>query len=392
MRELTYGVARLRGRLDFLLASHVHRRLETLEPVVLDLLRAGAYQILYMGGVPTYAAVSSTVELSRRIGPRPAVGLINAVLRSLARSGVPDDAFPDPDVDPEGYLTHWHSHPRWLVRRWLERWTVEEVVKLAEHDNGLPALFFRPVGTSPREAMDRLGNVGITTREVGCGSRCLRIEERVDPRRALDAVPGIIQDPGAALVVQYVEPRPGSLIADLCAAPGGKALALSESAAYVVAADKSIPRLKLVSESVRRLGVPVGVVAAAAQAPPMREADVVLLDVPCSGTGTLARHPDAKWRLEGGDIGRLAEVQSRILGGASRLVPSGGLLVYSTCSLEPEENEVQVERFLNEHRQFVPERPQGLESRLLDEQGFLRVLPQRTGFDGAFAARLRRVE
>ena len=119
---------------------------------------------------------------------------------------------------------------------------------------------------------------------------------------------------------------------------------------------------------------------------------MVLLDVPCSGTGTLARHPDAKWRLEEGDIGRLAEVQSRILGGASRLVPSGGLLVYSTCSLEPEENEVQVERFLNEHRQFVPESPQGLESRLLDEQGFLRVLPQRTGFDGAFAARLRRVE
>ena len=360
-------------------------------PAVLDLLRMGAYQLHCMAAVPSYAAVSSTVALARATGAGGAAGLINAVLRASARAGLPVDAFPARETDLEGHLTHWHSHPRWLVRRWLARWGAADTEALLRHDNRVPGLFFRPVGTGVEAALDRLRAAGMTGTAAGLGSGCLRLATGTDPARAVGAAPGIIQDPGAALVARYADPPPGALVADLCAAPGGKALALSERAGFVLAADLSPTRLKLVAASAARLGARVGAVAADAGSAPLRRADLVLVDAPCSGTGTLARHPDARWRLSGTDPVRLAGVQSRLLAGASRAVPPGGLLVYSTCTLEPEENDAVVEGFLSQHPEFRLEAPGDIDARVLDDRGHLRVLPQSTGFDGAFAARMRRV-
>lgn len=391
MHALAYGVARMRGRLDYTIARHVRGGLERLDPAVLDLLRMGAYQLHCMVAVPSYAAVSSTVELARATGAGGAAGLINAVLRASARAGLPVDAFPARETDPEGHLTHWHSHPRWLVRRWLARWGASDTEALLRHDNGVPGLFFRPVGTGVEHALDRLRAAGMTAAAAGFGSGCVRLAAGTDPARVVGAAPGVIQDPGAALVARYAAPPPGALVADLCAAPGGKALALSERARYVLAADLSPTRLKLVAASASRLGARVGAVVADAGSAPLRRADLVLVDAPCTGTGTLARHPDARWRLTGTDPVRLAGVQSRLLAGASRAVPRGGLLVYSTCTLEPEENEAVVEGFLSQHTEFRLEAPGDMDPRVLDDRGHLRVLPQSTGFDGAFAARMRRV-
>lgn len=391
VHALVYGVARLRGRLDFTIARHARRGIERLDPGVLDLLRMGAYQLHYMEGVPSYAAVSTTVELARAAGARKAAGLINAVLRASARAGPPADAFPSPETDLEGHFTHWHSHPRWLVRRWLARWGASGTEALLRHDNRIPALFFRPVGVGVEPALDRLRAGGVTATDAGLGSGCARLPAGTDPARVLEAVPGVIQDPAAALVARYADPPPDAIVADLCAAPGGKALVLSERAGFVVAADLSPPRLKLVTESASRIRARVGAVVADAGAVPLRRADLVLLDAPCSGTGTLARRPDARWRLAEADPGSLAEVQSRLLSGASRAVPPGGLLVYSTCTLEPEENDEVVEGFLSQHPEFSLEAPADMDPRVLDDRGHLRALPQRTGFDGAFAARMRRV-
>lgn len=391
VHALAYGVARLRGRLDYTIARHARRGLEHLDPAVLDLLRMGAYQLHYMEGVPSYAAVSSTVELARAAGAGGAAGLINAVLRASARAGPAADAFPTREIDVEGHLTHWHSHPRWLVRRWLARWGPSDTEALLRHDNHIPGLFFRPVGIEMERALGRLRAAGMTATEAGLGSGCVRLASGTDPARVFEAVPGVIQDPGAALVVRYADPPPGALVADLCAAPGGKGLALSERAAYVVAADLSPLRLKLVTGSAARLGARVGAVIADAGAVPLRRADLVLVDAPCSGTGTLARRPDARWRLTGKDPASMAGVQSRLLAGASRAVPPGGLLVYSTCTLEPEENDEVMEGFLSQHPEFRLEAPGDMDPRVLDDRGRLRVLPQRTGFDGAFAARMRRV-
>ena len=391
VHALVYGVARLRGRLDYIIAQHARPGIERLDPAVLELLRIGACQLHYMEGVPSYAAVSSTVELARAVGARGAAGLVNAVLRASARAGSPADAFPTPETDLEGHLTHWHSHPRWLVRRWLARWGPSGALALLRHDNRVPGLFFRPVGIGTDEALALLRAAGLRASHSGLGSGCLGLPAGTDPARLLEAVPGVVQDPGAALVARYAAPPRGGLVADLCAAPGGKALALSERAGYVVAADLSPPRSRLVTAAAARIGARLGVVVANADAVPLRRADAVLVDAPCSGTGTLARRPDARWRLAETDLASLARVQSRLLAGASRIVAKGGLLVYSTCTLEPEENDEVVEGFLSKHPQFRLEAPEAMDPDVLDDRGHLRVLPQRTGFDGAFAARLRRV-
>ena len=391
VHTVTYGVARLRGRLDFIIAQHARRRLERLDPAVLDLLRMGAYQLHYMGGVPSYAAVSSTVELARAAGAGGAAGLVNAVLRASARAGSPADAFPTRETDLEGHFTHWHSHPRWLVRRWLARWGATDTEALLEHDNRVPGLHFRPVGITAERALDRLEAAGMAARASGLGAGCVHLATGTDPARVLAAVSGVIQDPAAALVARYAAPPRGALVADLCAAPGGKALVLSERARYVVAGDLSLRRLKLVIQSASRIGARVGAVVANAGAVPLRRADVVLVDAPCSGTGTLARRPDARWRLAEASLRGLAAIQSRLLAQASHIVPSGGLLVYSTCTLEPEENEQVVEAFLSDRPEYRVETPGQMDPGVLDGGGCLRVLPQRTGFDGAFAARLRRV-
>lgn len=390
----TYGVVRLRGRLDHLLDRKLHQGIASVSPLLLDLLRLGAYQLLYMDGVPDYAAISQTVEQAREaVGGRVA-GLVNGVLRSVQSDGGGVEAFPDPQMDPVGYLAAWGSHPRWLVERWLERFGRESAFGLVEGNNRIPPLSVRPLGLSVDEAVKKLADGEIEARPVGRGTGCVWIEDGSDPGSVLAEIPAVVQDPGAALVVTYAAPEPGSLVADLCAAPGGKALALAASASRVLAGDLSRRRLALLGTALERLGSavsPVYRVVARGEIPPVAGADVVLADVPCSGTGTFRRHPDGKWRLEPEDPKRLATIQARILQGVSRAVRPGGLLVYSTCTLESEENEAVVSRFLAETDEFRMEPPDGAAGGFVDAEGFLRVLPQETGFDGAFAARMRKI-
>ncbi len=387
VHEILFGTLRLRGRLDHLLARHVHGGLALLEPRVLDVLRLGAYQILYMGGVPAYAAVSESVDLAGGRGPR---GLVNAVLRAVARAGDHAELFPDPDADPEGFLATRGSHPRWLVRRWLARWPVEAVRALVDADNRRPWASLVPLDHTPEAAAALLAAAGIEAEPVGRGTGALRLEPGVDPVRALETIPAIMQDPAADLVVRYADPDPGMNVADLCAAPGGKALALSGRVLYTLAADRSRARLGRVRDNVRRTGRRLGLVLADGSHPPIRSVDMVLLDVPCTGTGTLARHPDARWRLDAGSVAELAEVQRVLLEAAADRVRPGGLLVYSTCTLEPEENETQVDAFLEGHPDYAIEATDAVPPEYVDGRGRLSVLPQDTGFDGAFAARMRR--
>jgi tRNA and rRNA cytosine-C5-methylases len=202
-----------------------------------------------------------------------------------------------------------------------------------------------------------------------------------------------IQDPGSTLVTHYAAVPAGAVVADLCAAPGGKALEMSRSARIVVAADRSPARLVRVMANRERLeAANIHVIAADARFPAIRPVDVVLVDAPCTGTGTFRRHPDARWRLRVSDIAVVVEMQASLLRAAATVVAPGGLLVYSTCSLEPEENEQQVESFLRENKEWQLEPPPAgaVPTETLDA-GYLRVLPQLAGSDGAFAARLRRV-
>jgi 16S rRNA (cytosine967-C5)-methyltransferase len=389
VHELVFGVSRLRGRLDHLLELHVHTGLAGLSDPLPDLLRSGAYQLLYMGSVPPYAAVSQAVQQARALGKHAAAPLVNAVLRRLGEAGDAHGQFPDARADPLGFLSSWGSHPRWLVERWLSRWSPDEVARLVELDNQPPPLVVVPLALTPEAAVDRLAQAGFPARVVGRGTGAVELSAGAQPGEVLSVIEAAVQDAGAALVPVYADPPAGSRVADLCAAPGGKTLALTRTASYVFAADRSPARLRLLRENLRRTGRHAGVVAARAEAPPLRSMDFVLLDVPCTGTGTLRRHPDARWRLTPGDVGKLAAVQAAMLDAAAGIVPTGGLLVYSTCTLEPEENKQQIAGFQARHPEFRLEPGGALEPGLLDG-AFLDVLPHRTGFDGAFAARMRR--
>ncbi|MEJ2202857.1 MAG: transcription antitermination factor NusB [Gemmatimonadota bacterium] len=393
VHELVYGVSRLRGRLDHLIGRRVHGGIGRLDPAVLGLLRLGAYQVLYMDSVPRYAAVSQTVSLARQTVGRGPGGLVNAVLRGVGEDGDGPERFPRAEDDPLGYLSTWGSHPRWLVARWLERWSVEKVSALVEANNRPPALYLVPLDRSPRQAAVDLTAAGVGAEPVGGGTDCLRLSAGTHPVEALAVLPSIIQDPGANLVVQFLGAAQGMKVADLCAAPGGKALALSRRVSYILAADRSEVRMHMLRDNVKRTGGAVGAVVADARRPPVEAVDMVLLDVPCTGTGTLRRHPDGRWRLSPESVVTLARVQEDLLEAAAELVAPGGLLVYSTCTLEPEENEEQLESFLGRHPEFTiePFADGGAElAARIDGRGHLVILPQDTGFDGAFAGRMRR--
>jgi len=384
--ELTYGTNRLRGRLDHLLALRLHRGLDELSSELLDILRLGAYQLLHME-VPDYAAVSQAVELA----PAQGAGLVNAVLRAIGRRGEKPEDFPCPESDLGAWLETWGSHPRWLVDRWLSRYPADDVKELVRLNNVQPPLTLLPLTGSPEDAARRLNEDGMVTQVVGRGTRCVELAAGTDVARALAVLPAIMQDPGASLVVEYADPPIGGWVADLCAAPGGKSLGLAARGSPVLAADRSERRLSLLRENVVRTGLPVAGVVAYAEQPPVASVPLVLLDVPCTGTGTLRRHPDARWRMGPGDPAALAAVQDGILEGGASAVPVGGLLVYSTCTLEPEENQEQVDAFLLRHPDFRLEPPDTVDAIHLDAYGRLAVLPWRTGFDGTFAARLRRL-
>ncbi len=392
VQELVYGTFRLRGRLDWMLDRLVRRGIVSLEPDILDILRLGAYQLLEMGSVPVYAAVSQAVEMAKRVAGKGAGGLVNGVLQSLNRQAARLE-FPDAESDPVEHLATWGSHPHWLVERWVARFGVDGARALVEANNSRPELYIRPIGIPAEEARERLGAAGIEAEPVAFAPDALRIPPPAGARDVLAVVPAVVQDPAAGLVTRYAAVPDGATVADLCAAPGGKALELAEHAEYVVAADVSFARMARVRENADRVGgLPLGLLVSDARWPAVRAVDLVLIDVPCTGTGTLRRHPDGKWRLAPTDLQALIELQREILDAAAAVVRPGGILVYSTCSLEPEENEAQVDAFLSRHPEFTPEPPPAgtVAVELLDAAGRLVVLPQALGVDGAFAARLRR--
>jgi 16S rRNA (cytosine967-C5)-methyltransferase len=392
--ELVYGTLRLRGRLDHALGHFVRGGLASLDAPVLDVLRLGAYQLLEMGSVPHYAAVSQSVELARAAGAPRAAGLVNGVLQALRR-GFDQVPFPAFEEDPMGHLATWGSHPRWLVERWVARWGPEEARALVEADNRRPELYLRPVDAAG-EAVRRLAEAGIAAETVPGFPDSVRISPPHGPAEALAAVPAVVQDPAAAMVVRYAGFPAGERVVDVSAAPGGKTVGIATSAGYVAAADPSAGRLRRVRANVERAGLAgrVGLVAADGRRPPFRAVGAVLLDAPCAGTGTLRRHADGRWRISEPGLLALARLQRELLDACAGLVLPGGLLVYATCSLEPEENEEQVGGFLERHPEFrraAPAPDAGIDGTMVDD-GFLRVLPQRHGVDGAFAALIRRVD
>ena len=392
VQELVWGMLRRRSMLDAVLDARVKGGTVRLDADVADLLRLGADQLLHMGSVPPYAAIAQTVELVKIRHGQGAGGLANAVLRRIDRErenlGVPVP------TDPVDALALEFGHPRWLVARWVARWGADETAKLLDANNTPGPITIRPYNIVTEQLEATLEAAGIVTSETPLARGSLALPSGVSLTELGAFRQGLffVQDAAATLVTQYASITPGSTVADLCAAPGGKALELARTAQLVLAADRGTGRVRRLAENVRRVDAKnVVVFAADVRDGATRPVDAVLIDVPCTGTGTFRRHPDARWRLKISDLAVMAATQRSLARQAAMLVKPGGLLIYSTCSLEPEENDGQIESFLAEHPQWTLEPPPdgAVPADVLDA-GLLRVLPHRHGTDGAFAARLRR--
>jgi 16S rRNA (cytosine967-C5)-methyltransferase len=381
-QELVLGVLRWRRTLDDLIAGRTDGR--TIPPVPRTLLRLGIYQLLWLDRIPDHAAVHDSVELARRLGFPAQAGFVNAVLRNVIRDREATRQRLEQlqRTDP---ARGW-SLPSWLISRWAARYSPDELQTLCRRVNTPPPLFARVnrLKTTPEEILSRWDSEGILHQE--------RIVDWADPGsvQELSGIAAVsdlgsfldggfyVQDPSTLLAVRELDPRPGESILDLCAAPGGKTLYIAErlgNAGQIAAHDTSEGRLALLRGNALRLGVTCVSVLSTLPTP-APDFDGILVDAPCSNTGVLRRRVELRWRLDPGEFQRMAAVQLGLLTDAAQRIRPGGRIVYSTCSLEPEENGEVVTRFLASHPGFTVET-----QRTLD--------PVRDGVDGAFVARLR---
>ncbi len=385
LQRLVRGTLIYRARLDHILAPYLKKPLSQQHAKLRNLLRLGVYQLRHLDRVPPYAIVSESVILTRQLLGEPVAKLVNAVLRGVAENRNPT-VFPNPRINPVKHLAITASHPQWLVARWLKRYGPDETRALCRINNAPPTLTIRPnaLRTTPNALREQLADEGIVTAPKQ--ERLLaapHVGSLFQTRAYRDGLFSI-QGPGAAKVVPLLDPRPGETILDLCSAPGGKTTAIAErmkNRGFILATDIYPPRLKTLKQNSHRLGITcISPLAADARHLALnRLFDRVLLDAPCSALGILSHHPDLRWHRRASDIYALAQLQRALLTRAANLVRPGGILVYSTCTLEPEENERVVESLLRHQPHLRVTHP------------YLQFLPHQTGNDGVFAARLKRI-
>lgn len=395
--ELAYGVLRWQLRLDWAIDLFSSIKAKKLETRVLNALRIGAYQLLFLTRVPASAAVNESVNLVKKDGQRKA-GFVNAVLRKI-ESERERIAWPGPEKDYIKYASVRFSHPEWLVKRWVERLGKDEASALMEANQKVPPKVLRAntLLNSRDELLKALEEEGLEAKKTEyspSGIEVLKGKPRPDDKRYY------IQDEGSQLISYLLSPSPGQTVLDACSAPGGKTTHLAEimkDSGSIHALDKYAHRLESVDGAAKRLGISIiKTYVARSEEPldlPAPLFDAILCDSPCSGLGVVRRSPDIKYRRTEQDIIELSALQKKLLSNLSRYLKKGGSLVYSTCTHEPEETAEVVRWFLNEHRGFVLEDPseylpQGCDG--LIEERFLRTYPHRHNMDGFFAARLRR--
>jgi len=405
--ELVYGTLRWRGRLDYLIGQALDRDISKLEPLVTSALRVGAYQLFFSDRIPANAAADEAVRCVRAMGHESATGLVNAVLRRLAREGDSIE-FPKIETDPLDHLVHAGSLPRWLAERWLEEFGAEEAARLAATMNEpapvavrvnrtkttrealLPELLERfPDAAACRYAPDGI----ILGRKGDAGQDSTFLSGQIS-----------IQDEASQLVVHLLDPQPGDRILDTCSAPGTKTAAIAErlnGEGHVLALYRHPRRLQLVARGIRRLEI--GGVATLERDATKSLSDLaadgpfdrILVDAPCSGLGALRRNPDARWRVRPDDLESLSKVQRALLESAADVLRPGGSLVYSTCTITKEENESVIQGFMATRPgwQIATKESAPVEIReLIDDAGYLRLLPHLHDMDGFFAVRLIRGE
>lgn len=412
---LVYGVIRWQKQLDWVLDQFINPRFQ-LDARHRNILRLGAFQLLHLDGIPAHAAIFETVQLAtshlRRNRGRKTAGFINAVLRSVQREGAAL-AYPLLDANPIEHIAVSLSYPTWLVKQWLQTRGVSWTLAFCRASNQIAPLALRvnTLLTEREEICQSLAASGIaaTASEIApdgitLGNRAITAFDAAGKgtlKDILNREDVYVQDESAMLVAHLLSPEDAEYIVDLCAAPGGKTTHLAHlmgNAGKIVAVDISAEKIALLQRNCRRVGarnVQTQVMdGTKADLGFIKTADAVLIDAPCSGFGTLRRHPDIRWNKTLEQVRSLSERQYSLLRNAAQHIKPGGILVYSTCSIEPIENEEVVQRFLTDFpmwtvenaKHFLPDIPPSV----ITPQGFVQTFPHEHGIDGTFAARLRK--
>jgi len=399
LNEITNGVIRNKMRIDWVLKKFYHGDFLKINSAIKNSLRVALYQFLFCDKIPEYAIVNEAVESIKISLSDKHSKLVNAVLRNILRQKDKIE-FPDPEKDRIKYLSVFYSHPEWMVKRWVNRLGYDSTEALLVMNN------------KPKDISVRINALKMTRDMAEIEMLAQKVKfERSDysdvhlniknfgELNSLELMKNgtlYVQDPSASLPVQLLDPQEGERIIDICAAPGGKATHIAEkmkNTGEIIAVDIFDMRLKTVEENFKRLGITnIKTLSFDARTLAIEPGDRVLVDAPCSGFGTLSKKPDIKWKQDPAQLEKLGQLQYEIIVNASRHVKPDGVLVYSTCTIEPEENSEIVEKFLASHTNFVLESADKFVlPDVVSEKGYIETYPHIHHIDGSFSARLKRI-
>lgn len=400
--ELVYGSVRRQRTLDAIIDQLGKKKAHQQPTDIRTILHLGLYQLRYLTNIPVSAAINTTVELAKANKFAGLSGVVNALLRQYDRISTPNQ---DPLILPENLVERLgilYSFPDWIIQLWLEQWGETETEQLCEWMNQTPAINLRinPLKTTIEEVETTLKSADILVSKIPHLPQALRL---IGSSGAIQNIPGFkegwwtVQDASAQMVTHLLDPQPGEVIIDACAAPGGKTthiVELMKDEGRVWSCDRTPSRLKKLQQNAQRLNLKsIEICTGDSRNFPQftNVADRVLLDVPCSGLGTLHRHADARWRQTPENVKELAILQRELLDSGSKYVKPGGILVYSTCTLHPLENEQVIKNFLTTHPNWQIELPATNSPiySFVTPSGWIKVLPHREQMDGFFMVRLR---
>ncbi len=400
LTELVYGTVRRQRSLDALIDQLGKKNSDQQPPRLRLILHLGLYQLRYLSQIPPAAAVNTTVELAKQTGFAKLAGVVNGLLRQYIRRSKNSDPLELPP-NPASRLGILYSYPDWIIQVWLQQLNLAEVEKLCEYLNQPPVIDLRinPLRTTVELVEAAMAAAGISISRVPHLPQGLRLLQSPGP---IQKLPGFtqgwwtVQDSSAQLVSHLVNPQPGEVIIDACAAPGGKTTHLAEligDQGVIWACDRTASRLQKLQQNLQRLGL-TSIHLCPGDSRDLAQfalqADRVLVDAPCSGLGTLHRHADARWRQTPEKVQTLAQLQTELLEHTATWVKPGGTLVYATCTLNPAENEAIIQQFLTQHPDWKlsPPRPDSAAAAFTTPAGWIKIWPHQQLLDGFFMARL----
>lgn len=401
VREIVYGVLENEIYIDYIISKASSIRLKKIHSTMLIILRMGIYQLVFMDKIPPSAAVNESVKLAKRHGHKGSIGFVNGVLRSISRD---KDRFMKIDVkDKVDYISIKYSHPRWIVERWVKEFGEEFTEKLCIENNNKPELNIRvnTLKTTKENLIKKLQEQGMTVRQSKYSNDSLIIENPTRITETKEFLLGyfIIQDESSTLVGQIVDPRPKSVVVDICSAPGGKATHIAQimnNEGRILSRDIHDHKLELIEENASRLGINI-IETAEGDATKKDEslvniADYCLVDAPCSGFGLIRRKPEIKWNRKESDINELVNIQYNILNNVKDYLKVGGVLIYSTCTIENDENINLVNKFLEENKNFklvnIEDKIKNKENISTLKDGYIQLYPHIHGTDGFYIAKM----